>query len=96
MGVFGKPHNEYDESLMGQNKLHPEINNKRCRGAAPQLFEMRPADARIPRRAALPRDIPRRLAFDETSSSEDILYIYKYTIFFYETPDIEGGPEKLH
>ena len=24
MGVLGKPHHEYDESLMGQNKLHPK------------------------------------------------------------------------
>ena len=39
------------------------------------IIRVRPADARIPRRAALPRDIPRLLAFDETSSSEDILFI---------------------
>ena len=45
------------------------------------IIRVRPADARIPRRAALPRDVPRLLIFDETSSSEDILYIYKYTNF---------------
>ena len=39
------------------------------------IIRVRPADARIPRRAAIPRDISRLLTFDETSSSEDILYI---------------------
>ena len=39
------------------------------------IIRVRPADARIPRRAALPRDVPRLLlAFDETPSSEDTIY----------------------
>ena len=32
MGVLGQPHHEYDESLMGQNKLHLETT----RGAVEQ------------------------------------------------------------
>ena len=40
------------------------------------VIRVRPADARIPRRAAIPRVIPRLLSFDETTSSEGTLYIY--------------------
>ena len=48
------------------------------------IIRVRPADARIPRRAAIPRDVPRLLSFDETSSSsssEDIL-LTKWKYFF--------------
>ena len=39
------------------------------------VIRVRPADSRIPSRSAIPRNIPRLLNFDETSSSEDTLYI---------------------
>ena len=39
------------------------------------FIRVRPADARIPRRAALPRYIPRLLSFDETTSSEGTVHI---------------------
>ena len=59
------------------------------------IIRVRPAAvARIPRRAALPRNVPRLLAFDETSSSssEDTLYIYKYTKFSTRHQIQKGGP----
>ena len=39
------------------------------------VIRVRPADARIPNRSAIPRIIPRLLSFDETTSSEGTLYI---------------------
>ena len=38
------------------------------------VIRVRPADAGIPRRAALPRDMPRLLVFDETTSSEGTIH----------------------
>ena len=56
------------------------------------------ADAGIPRRAALSRDIPRLLVFDETTSSDIVsrgnnTYINKYTIFDRDIRDRRGARE---
>ena len=76
MGVLGKPHHEYDESLMGPNKLHPETargtvehHANYSRAASRRQNPQKISDtARYTPTAELRRDIIIR-------GYEDILYI---------------------
>ena len=57
------------------------------------IIRLRPADARIPRRAALPRDIPRLLCWPSTRHHHQRIYnIYKYTNFPTRHQIWKGGP----
>ena len=76
MGGISKAHYQYDASSMDPEKLHAEATSSTMEQYTKYSREANIwCTARIPTRIPSRSEMPRLLAFDETSSSEGTLYI---------------------